>query len=63
MATDKIRADINFINPYPRAKIRARARDPQRIGNDIRTRYQRIPAYPQVLENQAHKHILIACKY
>ena len=26
MATVKIRADINFINPYPRAKIRARAR-------------------------------------
>ena len=67
MATGKIRADINFLNPYPRAKIRtrarARARNPQRVENDTRTRYPRIPAYPQVLENQAHKHILIACKY
>ena len=65
MATDKIRADINFINPYPHAKIRARARarNPQRVENDTRTRYPRIPAYPQVLENQAHKYILIACKY
>ena len=61
MATDKIRADINFINPYPRAEIRAR--NPQRVENDTRTRYPRIPAYPQVLENQAHKYILIACKY
>ena len=65
MATGKIRADINFINPYPRAKIRARARarNPQRVENDTRTRYPRVPAYPQVLENQAHKHILIVCKY
>ena len=45
MATGKIRADINFINPYPRAKIRARARarNPQRVENDTRTRYPRIP--------------------
>ena len=50
MATGKIRADINFINPYPRAKIRARARarNPQRVENDTRTRYPRIPAYPRV---------------
>ena len=48
MATGKIRADINFINPYPRAKIRARARNPQRVENDTRTRYSRIPAYPRV---------------
>ena len=49
VATDKIRADINFINPYPRTKIRARARarNPQRVGNDTRTRYPRIPAYPR----------------
>ena len=69
MATGKIRADINFINPYPHAKIRARARahNPQRVGNETRTRYPRIPAgtpvYLQILENQAHKHILIVCKY
>jgi len=48
MATGKIRADINFINPYPRGKIRARARNPQRVENDTRTRYPRIPAYPRV---------------
>ena len=50
MATGKIRADINFINPYPCAKIRARAlaRNPQRVENDTRTRYPRIPAYPLV---------------
>ena len=48
MATGKIRADINFINQYPRAKIRARARNPQRVENDTRTRYPRIPAYPRV---------------
>ena len=52
MATGKIRADINFINPYPRAEIRARARAlaraPQRVENDTRTRYPRIPAYPRV---------------
>jgi hypothetical protein len=32
MATGKIRADINFLNPYPRAKIRTRtrARNPPR---------------------------------
>ena len=49
MATGKIRADINFINPYSCAKIRARARarNPQRVGNDTRTRYPRIPAYPR----------------
>ena len=46
MATGKIRADINFINPYPRAKIRVR--NPQRVGNNTRTRYPRIPAYPRV---------------
>ena len=67
MATGKIRADINFMNTYSRAKIharaRARTRNPQRVENDTRTRYPRIPAYPQVLENQAHKHILIAGKY
>ena len=45
MATGKIRMDINFINLYPRAKIRARARNPQRVGNETRTRYPRIPAY------------------
>ena len=49
MATGKIRADINFINPYPRAKIRARARarNPQRVENDTRTCYPRIPENPR----------------
>jgi len=47
MATGKIRADINFINPYPRAKICARARNPQQVGNNTRTRYPGIPAYPR----------------
>ena len=45
MATGKIRADINFLNPYPHAKIRACARNPQWVGNDTCTRYSRIPAY------------------
>jgi hypothetical protein len=47
MVTGKIRADIHFTNPYPRAKIctRAHTRNPQRIENDTRTRYLRIPAY------------------
>ena len=45
MATGKIRVDINFLNPYPRAKIHACARNPQRVGNETRTRYPRIPAY------------------
>ena len=50
MPTGKIRADINFINPYPCAEIRARARarNPQQVENDTRTRYPRIPAYPRV---------------
>ena len=61
--------------PYPHAKIRARARarNPQRVATG-RKQYPyplsadtRIPSgtpvHPQTLENQAHKHILIACKY
>jgi hypothetical protein len=50
MATGKIRADSNFINPYPHAKIRirARARNPQRVENDTRTRYPRIPVCPRI---------------
>jgi hypothetical protein len=50
MATDKIRADIDFVNLYPRAKIRActRARNLPRVKNDARTRYPRIPACPRI---------------
>ena len=50
MATSKIRADNNFINPYPHAKIRirARARNPQRVENDTRTRYPRISVCPRI---------------
>jgi hypothetical protein len=50
MVTGKIRADINFINPYPHAQIRARARarNPQQVENDTCTHYPRIPAYPRV---------------
>ena len=49
MATGKIRADINFMNSYPRVKIRALAyaHNPQRVGNHTLTRYPRIPAYPR----------------
>ena len=50
MATGKIRADTNFVDPHPhaqtRARARARARNPQRIQNNTHTRYPRIPAYP-----------------
>jgi hypothetical protein len=49
METGKIRADINFVYPYPRTEIRtrARARNPPRAQNDARIRYPRIPAYPR----------------
>ena len=57
MATGKIRADINFINPYPHAKIRirARARNPQRVENDTRTRYLRIPVCPRITHMPARR--------
>ena len=50
MATGKIRADTDLIDPHPRVKTRARtrARNPPRVQNDTRTRYPRIPAYPRV---------------
>jgi hypothetical protein len=54
MATGKICADINFINPYPHAKIRTRTRtrtracNSSRVGNNSRTRYPRIPACPRI---------------
>jgi hypothetical protein len=50
MATGKIRADINFVNPYPHAKIhvRTRARNPPRVGNNARSRYPWIPACPRI---------------
>jgi hypothetical protein len=49
-ATGKIRADINFVNPYLHAKIRTRirARNPSRVGNNAHTRYLRIPACPRI---------------
>jgi hypothetical protein len=49
MATGKIRADINFVNMYPRAKIhtRTRARNPPRARNDTRNYYLRISTYPR----------------
>jgi hypothetical protein len=47
MATGKIRADINFVYPYPRTEIRTRTRNPPRARNDARIRYPRIPAYPR----------------
>ena len=48
MATGKIRADTNFRDPYPHAKIRARARarNPRWVETQTRTRCPRIPAYP-----------------
>ena len=57
MATGKIRADSNFINPYPHAKIRirARARNPQRVENDTRTRYPRIPVCPRITHMPARR--------
>jgi len=49
MATNKIRADINFIDPHPRAKTRARtcARYPSQVENGAHIRYPRIPACPR----------------
>ena len=46
MPTGKIHADIDFVDPRPRAKTRARtrARNPPRVQNDTRTRYLPIPA-------------------
>ena len=57
MATDKICADSNLINPYPHAKIRirARARNPQRVENDTRTRYPRIPVCPRITHMPARR--------
>ena len=57
MATGKIRVDNNFINPYPHAKIRirARARNPQRVENDTRTRYPRIPVCPRITHMPARR--------
>jgi hypothetical protein len=50
MATGKIHADINFVNPYLHAKIRTRtrARNPSRVGNNARTRYPWISACPRI---------------
>jgi hypothetical protein len=45
MATGKIRADTNFINPYPRAKIRARTRARNRHGHEM-TPVTAIRGYP-----------------
>jgi hypothetical protein len=50
MATGKIRADTNFVNPYPRTKIRARthARNPPRARNDARNRYPHTRGHTRV---------------
>ena len=70
MAMGKIHTDTNFVNPYTHAKIRicTYARNPQWVGNNTLPAIRGCiptgtPAYPQALEIQAPKHILIACEY
>jgi len=48
MATGKIHADTDLVDPHPQVKIQARTRNPPRVQSNTRTRYPRIPACPRV---------------